>query len=1019
MPNYQRSDALTTSDVKSPDKNHVLLQKQLKSLSLEITNTKQNVVRHILRSRHLERSKMQVMSMQTALRTQVLEQKHPDIRLYQERLIHAKAQDYNRPFDFAILAKIDRMIGWNYPKLLQALVAASNQYDDIEFRLYLRRLPSDLLPISEEMFLKIVEIGSKGSISTSDASRLFHETRQECITDSTVEWTVMQNRLCRRLLRTFMLQTAIPIIHEIEDRIKQSSGFHYDISQTSTTSSPPRKGLGTNVGTSSPQPRPYNSNKLKKIHDHHHNPSLARSSSASIESAASSLRRQLIEQGQQDQERRQHVLDEMSTFVTHHTDLLQSNNKLKSTNAIKQYFKRVAVEKTVTIFSSALSRQVSRFLTRWKRVHRTILLECHMDAIAKHVAALKMMRLLEWKTVRTLSRHVITWQRLTEHDHELLLFASAVEIQRCFRGHIIREALKMIASEKAAESIQAMARVFMARRIAAKLRWKHCRLKMIKRLQHWMRERRGKIILDKKLLAKRRIRCAKRIQRVYRGHLGRLKAKQRYKDVRYKIIILKWHAKQRRLLTRRVILALKQLRRKWGAVVCIQRSIRGGIHRRRVAVLRHRRDAAIAIQGMLRQRKARKLMERQRRWMMARRIQCQYRGYKGRQRATILSAKREIIREQRRCAIKIIAPMALGYITRRRVGPILKAYLAKRQAAAIILQQRLHALLMAKHAKRIAIQIAQQKAIEVEQFTAAANIQRIVRGKIVNYYIRQFNAEVAREREEKRRLSVPYYYRLKQNYYGLQEWMYRKHILRIQAFGRRILARYRFAQLQRQSKVRLIQHFMRGQKQIRAAKKELAELRKFWYFAKVQVVFIQRAARGLIVRAHFRRLNAVKIILWAAREKNVRKMIYAAVLNFRKKKAAEVYYLKCVIRVQAWARCRMARKKYKKSYRSLVRQRALRIRAKREKAALIIECSFRCFRARKRVRNQRVLVADREKERRELKALEDSLEGLHGQWMQELLVIRAQTGMRGHLARMYVPFLLCSIFRSDHYCFSL
>jgi hypothetical protein len=98
----------------------------------------------------------------------------------------------------------------------------------------------------------------------------------------------------------------------------------------------------------------------------------------------------------------------------------------------------------------------------------------------------------------------------------------------------------------------------------------------------------------------------------------------------------------------------------------------------------------------------------------------------------------------------------------------------------------------------------------------------------------------------------------------------------------------------------------------------------------------------------------------------------------------------------------LQRRRYKKSYRSLVRQRALRIRAKKEKAAVVIQCAYRCYRAKKRVAQQRIVFGEKVKEREEMAALEKSIEGMHEDWMQQLLAIRAQTGIRGMLARKYV-----------------
>ncbi len=98
-------------------------------------------------------------------------------------------------------------------------------------------------------------------------------------------------------------------------------------------------------------------------------------------------------------------------------------------------------------------------------------------------------------------------------------------------------------------------------------------------------------------------------------------------------------------------------------------------------------------------------------------------------------------------------------------------------------------------------------------------------------------------------------------------------------------------------------------------------------------------------------------------------------------------------------RGRQQRRRYKKQYRTLVKQRELRIRAKRLKAAIILQCSYRTHLAKKKVIKQRAMVMERRQEQAELAALEASLAGYHQSWMEELLAIRAQTGIRGMIAR--------------------
>jgi hypothetical protein len=119
----------------------------------------------------------------------------------------------------------------------------------------------------------------------------------------------------------------------------------------------------------------------------------------------------------------------------------------------------------------------------------------------------------------------------------------------------------------------------------------------------------------------------------------------------------------------------------------------------------------------------------------------------------------------------------------------------------------------------------------------------------------------------------------------------------------------------------------------------------------------------------------------------------------RERKRIERLRQKAALQIQTFYRCRKQKHWFKVNYRSLVRMRALRIRKKREAAATIIQRYFRGYFTRKKVAELLVQFRERQRLERELRDLERALEGLHGNWMKELLVIRAQTGIRGHLAR--------------------
>lgn len=105
------------------------------------------------------------------------------------------------------------------------------------------------------------------------------------------------------------------------------------------------------------------------------------------------------------------------------------------------------------------------------------------------------------------------------------------------------------------------------------------------------------------------------------------------------------------------------------------------------------------------------------------------------------------------------------------------------------------------------------------------------------------------------------------------------------------------------------------------------------------------------------------------------------------------------MRIQTFVRGKQAKRTYKYTYKRLVRQRNQRLKERRLKAVIRIQSLFRMRLGRLKVHKQRQLVVEREKEARELEVLEESLVGLHEDFMQELLVIRAQNGVRGMLAK--------------------
>jgi uncharacterized protein YyaL (SSP411 family) len=91
---------------------------------------------------------------------------------------------------------------------------------------------------------------------------------------------------------------------------------------------------------------------------------------------------------------------------------------------------------------------------------------------------------------------------------------------------------------------------------------------------------------------------------------------------------------------------------------------------------------------------------------------------------------------------------------------------------------------------------------------------------------------------------------------------------------------------------------------------------------------------------------------------------------------------------------------FKKSRKKLIRQRNARIKERKDNAATKIQAViFRATAAKMKVAKQRKLVKDAEEERLEFEFIEQSLDGLHGDWLTELCAIKLETGARGLIAR--------------------
>lgn len=110
-----------------------------------------------------------------------------------------------------------------------------------------------------------------------------------------------------------------------------------------------------------------------------------------------------------------------------------------------------------------------------------------------------------------------------------------------------------------------------------------------------------------------------------------------------------------------------------------------------------------------------------------------------------------------------------------------------------------------------------------------------------------------------------------------------------------------------------------------------------------------------------------------------------------------------VVKIQAAARGYIGRQRIRRIYKKLVKAKEKRIYDRRVKAATKIQGIVRRKEAMKVVKKKRMEFEERDRKRRQMEELDARLDDIHSSHLDDLLAVRVQQGIRGKLARKYVP----------------
>jgi len=986
-----------------------------RSLEKKLAISKQRVVKHLLISRSLEKSILQGEIIQNAVKTHL--QTRVSLADRPKRTLDQGAtgggqgsgdelslwREKNHWLDSHSLSTIECGACLDFGTA-QVVQEALNHYRDDALRSELESFPESALShVDASFFLKIVKACSNGRVTHVDASFLFQRATQvvpQKSADEDEKWELLTSLLRKKML-LIHLANSVLYAHRIGDGISgayassssrlladghpldagNSTISHLSLGEQTWASS------GSNSNSQGSHMHKGEKQQLVNIMHHH----------------------LMLKQSLRDSQSRQHNLSE--SIVTNLSLISQSVSikDLSEHRAALIFARKVSLQKLVKTLATVALRALREGWRRWLldlKGHRA------MIASQKCLKLLSAYRMFNTFETSLNSKQARAFRKIKE---TMNWFASMeglcaiIELQRYWRGCLSRKRSHNALKNYCATLIQKMARARIARRRVYFIR-QHGHLKaMVLRIERAYMNFRARRLRREIRAFRRQRKLAINIQRVFRGHRGRKRAKEvraRFNRIRGAIKMQSlWKRYKATLRVDAMMLQRQRIR----AAVKFQSLVRGMLARIHVASIFERFYRARTIQCCFRCRKARREHKRRYYLKCVREIQRVARGRNGRKRFAWFKKQRETLLKRKNEALRLLTPVLKGHSVRKRWLPLIRRHISRRRNCVIKLQcmvrihfakKRVDFIRREKAARLERIRLAKLAAEEMRknQYMAAGAIQRIARGCIGRRKALTKKLYVQKQ-EALRQASMPAYYRLREDYYKSQNMFHRPYLITMQCAMRSARARFRVKNQRRLVSARKIQRAWRKHRDRKVAKKivdNLRELRRRKNFGATQ---FQRIIRGFMGRYEVKKHEKAEINKWFLHEIKQLGLIGRALQNFRVRKRTLEKIERSAIRMQALVRRFLTRCKFLRGYKRLVRERENRRKKRRIRACTLIQGFARIIKAQKVVAKRKALVAEEMRLAREMDQLDDRLDGMHGDWMNDLLAIRAQSGVRGMLGK--------------------
>jgi hypothetical protein len=877
--------------IKSQSKTMQLYNVKLKKIDASIEDSRQQIAKHMKLTRSLEKAKKQTMAIEQGLQLRIAKSLGMYTGKYEKYLKMIDAKE-GVNMDFHLDDRVTYLIEQScYDRIMKeyqymkdprksfpngiggVIYKAYKSYEDKDldhiYALVESNIGSDML--LDALFHMIDDISDQ-SISHYDFNALYHRFIQHTYhnvhdsdqnfqvsvqqlsgeqasylnSDSSlslntkIPWNKMISMLQKRLL---LLSLTKAVLWFLQNQPQETFHFHTPLSSSAsvsviTSSIVKHNNLNSKGKSAKTLLKSINSTQ-KDIYDHNLNETLEKS-----RLKASNIQDKILSS-----------ISSMYGTELVPVDMIRHHKKALLT------FQKLAVEKLFSSLEKIYEKFKHRMFERWKKTIEIRNIDIICQSFLIQSAAYQLQQVLELSVVKQLVRAFKCMKDATFEMRQLKQLYALMDIQRCWRGSRGRKIYKSKLRWRASIIIQSAMRMKLGKKRVQRIRKE--------KLLH-----RNELITIQRLKSNKIYRSFKKysriylmkintliIQRIYRGHRGRLRFEGFRLIQRRNIGALAFQTLVRTYLAKRRVRQLLLERRQLKCALLIQTTFRRYLACLKVSYLKKLHNYAKIIQYLFLRYMAYKEKLKKIRIKSAIIIQSVIRGKFGRKRYNYFYELKITRGEALWNAIKVISPIILGYIIRKRWTKKIKVNSIIRNKNAIIIQTILCAIVLGQKARKKVKQIRKDKKILKHRNHAAIEIQRIQRGIIGRMKFKNYmNLWLIQQERIQNRL--PYYYRYKYEYYRTQNLFHRKYIVKIQCAIRIKLARFHVKQRRYYLAARKIQKMIRNHVGIKKAKIIIERRKSELHTQGFSIVGIQKIIRGFLIRRRLCKLRNVGVLKW-------------------------------------------------------------------------------------------------------------------------------------------------------------